>query len=85
MTPKLEQQARTAIACLAHECDEILDLDPQVCEVTLKLANGERLRVTRDLIEVGPKKKLKPVTAEVRDDIARLLREGSASGDVDYE
>ena len=79
MTVKQEQQTRDAIACLAHECIEALDLEPQAVRVTIDLDGGRRLRVTRDLILLGPKKDLADVTAEVREDIARLLREGSNS------
>lgn len=72
MTSK--EQARAAIACLAHECVETLDLEPQAVRVTIDLEGGRRLRVTRDGIWFGPKKKLQDVTGEVREDIARLVK-----------
>lgn len=81
--PAKVQQARDAIACLAHECLETLDLEPQLDKHTLDFTNGARLRVTRDRIWFGPKKKqLVDVTGQVREDIARLLREDSTSGDA---
>ena len=81
MTAKQEQQTRDAIACLAHECLETLEDEPQARRVTVDLDGGRRLRVTRDKILFGPKEGLDDVTVQVREDIARLLREGSTSGD----